>query len=257
MDGGAMFGPVPKMLWSKKCVADEANLIALANNVMLVQTGTNNILIDTGIGNKLTPKQQKIFQILSPWMLVEDLLSHGLSRDDIDTVIVTHGDFDHAGGMLMSDADGQIVSTFPQARYVIQRDEWHDMRHPNKRSASSYWPLNFTGLNDEQLVQVEGQLEIVPGVRVFWSGGHTRGHQIVELQSEGEYAVHLGDLFPMTHHTNPLWVMSYDNHPLDVIEAKERFFQQYIDTNAWFLLYHDPNYFACRLSHEYELMELL
>ncbi len=255
MDGGAMFGPVPKVLWAKRCLSDDDNTICLNNNVMLVQTGANNIIIDTGVGNKLTPKQEKIFKVSAPWLLLEDLESYGLTNEDIDTVILTHCDFDHAGGAVMLNSSGDEVPAFPNAQYIVQKEEWHDVTNTNKRSASSYWPINFTALPEHQITLVDGEQTIFPGVRVVQTGGHTKGHQIVELRSQGETAVHLGDLLPTTHHTNPLWIMAFDNFPLEVIDAKERLLAEYVGRNAWFLLYHDLDCLACRLSDTFEVVE--
>lgn len=257
LDGGAMFGPVPKVLWSQKWQADDNNMIFLKNSTMLVRTGNNNVLIDTGLGNKLTPKQHKIFNLTEPWLLFEDLESHGLTNEDIDTVILTHCDFDHAGGAVMLDPSGNETVTFPKAQYVIQKDEWYDVQNTNNRSASTYWPINFSALQQDQLELIDGDKEICPGVKVLQTGGHTKGHQIVELQSKDASAVHLGDLFPTTHHLNPLWVMAYDNFPLEVIEAKERLMPLYAKQKSWFLLYHDLDCLACKLSDDLKIIDTL
>ena len=257
MDGGAMFGPVPKVLWSQKIEADTDNTILLSNNIILVQTGTNNIIIDTGLGNKLTQKQQAIFKVTSPWLLDEDLESCGITRDDIDTVILTHCDFDHAGGAVMLDNDNHERVTFPKAKYIVQNEEWFDVNNTTQRSASTYWPINFAALPESQVELIEGAQEIAEGVNVIQTGGHTRGHQIVELKSQGTLAVHLGDLLPTTHHTNPLWVMAFDNFPLQAIAAKEQLIPFYSDRKAWFLLYHDIGCHACRISAEYQVTDVL
>jgi glyoxylase-like metal-dependent hydrolase (beta-lactamase superfamily II) len=257
IDGGAMFGSVPKVLWSKKLNARDDNTIGLDNNVMLVQTGKNNVIIDTGLGNKLTEKQQEIYEMSSPWLLHDDLEACGLTANDIDTVILTHCDFDHAGGALMLDTNKDEVPSFPNAQYIIQKDEWHDVHNTTKRSASTYWPINFAALPEDQVVLVEGGQEIVPGINVVQTGGHTKGHQIVEIKSEGALAVHLGDLLPTTHHAKPLWVMAFDNYPLEAIAAKERFIPHYSCQNAWFLMYHDTACHACRLSDQYQVTDLL
>jgi len=257
IDGGAMFGAVPKVLWSEKIDADNDNAILLDNNVMLVQTGKNNIIIDTGLGNKLTEKQQTIFKVSSPWLLPDDLETLGLATKDIDTVILTHCDFDHAGGAVMLDDNGHEVPTFPNAKYVVQKDEWQDVHNTTKRSANTYWPVNFAALSENQVTVIEGAYEITSGINVLQTGGHTRGHQIVEIKSQGSTAVHLGDLLPTTHHRNPLWVMAFDNYPLDAIEEKERLIRFYSDQNAWFLFYHDIDCNACRLSADYQVTDVL
>lgn len=249
LDGGTMFGAVPKVLWQKKCEADAANAIPLVNDALLVRTPHHTIIIDTGLGNKLTTKQLSIFQVTCPWSLVTDLADLGLSRDDIDLVLLTHCDFDHAGGIVMLNDDGQEELTFPRAVHYVQKKEWEDVEQPNRRALSTYWPINFNLLKKEgQLEIIDGNRDVCPGVRLRYTGGHTRGHQLVELSSQGETAVHLGDLFPTHIHTNPLWIMAYDNYPLEVIDRKEEYFSHYQKRDSWFTFYHDPQIKACKLT---------
>ncbi len=249
LDGGTMFGAVPKILWEKKCKADALNTIPMTNDVLLVKTPEHNIIIDTGLGNKLTEKQLSIFQVTSPWSIVTELRELGLSQKDIDLVLLTHCDFDHAGGVVMHDADGSEKLTFPAAVHYIQKTEWEDVEQPCRRAQSTYWPENFELLKkDGQLTIIDGDFEVTPGVKLRHTGGHTRGHQLVELTSHDETAVHLGDLFPTHVHNNPLWIMAYDNFPLDVINRKEEYFRHYRELNSWFTFYHDPQVKACKLD---------
>jgi glyoxylase-like metal-dependent hydrolase (beta-lactamase superfamily II) len=249
VDGGSMFGVVPRVLWEQKCAATPDNHVRLANSPMLVQTPQGNVLIDTGLGNKLTAKQKGIFRVRAEWALLAGLDRLGLSRESISQVILTHGDFDHAGGVTMLNDSGGLEQTFPAAMHYIQRREWEDVLAPNKRSASAYWPENFAGLVEgKNLHLVEGEEEIMPGVRLERTGGHTKGHQAVWLESGGQIALHLGDLLPMPAYGNPLWITAYDNFPLDSIEAKERFLGQALAKDAWLLFYHDPEILACKLD---------
>jgi glyoxylase-like metal-dependent hydrolase (beta-lactamase superfamily II) len=249
LDGGTMFGPVPKSLWQKRYAVDVNNLIPMCNDPILVRIAGKNILIDTGLGNKLGEKQRSIFQVTKEWDLPAQLALHGLSRSDIDTVILTHCDFDHAGGILMQSGDGGKEITFPNAVHIINRKEWEDVKNPDSRAKSTYLPENFDLLETSgQLELVDGDKTICPGVTVFHSGGHTRGHQIVEMQSQGKTAVHLGDLCPTHAHFNPLWVMAYDNFPLEVIARKEEYLTRYRKADSWFILYHDPFVRACKLG---------
>ncbi|GAB4334080.1 MAG: MBL fold metallo-hydrolase [Desulfobulbaceae bacterium] len=251
LDGGTMYGAVPKVLWEKKFPADEENYIRLLNAPLLVQTEEFNLVVDTGLGNKLTPKQEQIFRVREPWDVPADLERHGLRREDIDYVLLTHGDFDHAGGVVMLDDDAKPELTFPRAKHIIQAVEWHDINHPNSRAAHTYWPINFTGLKSgANLVTVKGDREIVPGVTVRLTGGHTRGHQIVEIRGSRGNAVHLGDVLPTHTHANPLWIMAYDNFPLDLIEQKENLLPRYREQDFWFTFYHDPFMKACRLDDD-------
>ncbi|RUM38885.1 MAG: MBL fold metallo-hydrolase [Desulfobulbus sp.] len=258
LDGGTMYGAVPKILWQKKYPADEENYIRLLNAPLLVGVGEYNILIDTGLGNKLSAKQKRIFRVYREWSLVEDLAARGFARDDIDIVILTHCDFDHAGGVVMHNDHGGSELTFPRAHHIVQRREWEDVCSPNIRSAHTYWPDNFSGLVDSGLLElVDGDAEIVPGVTVRLTGGHTRGHQLVVMEGTNGCAVHMGDLFPTHTHANPLWVMAYDNFPLDVVRIKERLLPKYRHNRCWFTFYHDIYIKACKLDEQGEVIASL
>lgn len=256
LDGGAMFGVVPKILWTKKYPSDEENFIPLALKPILVKTPDVLLIIETGIGNKLTEKQRKIFRLRSEWEVLADLKTLGIKREDIDFVILTHYDFDHAGGVVMQAHDRLPELTFPKARYIIQKAEWEDVLSPNRRSANTYWPVNFELLRDSKKLElVEGEAEVVKGVRVVHTGGHSRGHQIVVMESCGQIAVHLGDLFPTHTNFNPLWITAYDNFPLDSIQQKEKLEEKYIKEKAWFTFYHDPFMAACRFDKDGNILE--
>lgn len=255
MDAGAIFGVVPKVLWQKKYTADAENSFLLKSNVLLVKWDTGALLIESGLGNKLTEKQRKIFKVHSEWRITQDLLQLGLEPNDIKYVILTHCDFDHAGGIIQYDAAGEPKVTFPEAYHVVQEKEWYDANHPNIRSTNTYWSHNFAALHEENLFLVSGDHEIIPGVRVIHTSGHTRGHQAVVIESEGEVAIHLGDLMPTHLHNNPLWVMAYDNFPLDSIEMKKKLIDAYCEKEAWFTFYHDTAYLACKLDEDGEVID--
>ncbi len=249
LDGGTMFGPVPRIMWEKKYPPDEENYIKMLNAPLLVRTGEHTILIDTGLGNKLTDQHKQIFRVYRDWSLVDDLAKQGVARGDVDVVILTHCDFDHAGGVVMAGESGRPELTFPRARHIIQQREWEDVCRPNIRTIHTYWPENFTGLEKSGLLElVDGDAEIVPGIRVRLTGGHTRGHQLVEMEGARSCAVHLGDLFPTHAHANPLWVMAYDNFPLEVVEQKEQLLARYRKKNCCFTFYHDIFMKGCRLD---------
>jgi len=258
LDGGTMYGAVPKVLWQKKFPANNQNYIQLLNAPLLVQTEEFNLIIDTGLGNKLTPKQEEIYRVYEPWAVPENLAQLGLQRDDIHYVILTHGDFDHAGGIMMHDGNGKPELTFPAAKHVFQSQEWHDINHPNSRAAHTYWTENFAGLEArDKLITIKGDREIVPGVITRLTGGHTRGHQIVEIKGKKGCAIHLGDVLPTHTHTNPLWIMAYDNFPLELIEQKENLIPHYREQGCWFTFYHDPFMCACRLDTDGGIAESL
>ena len=240
LDGGTMFGAVPKLLWSRKYPPNDDNYIKMLAAPLLVRTPRAAILVDTGIGNKLTEKQKKIFRVTRPWNLDQELARLDLSTRDIDAVILTHCDFDHAGGIVHYNAKGAPELTFPGARHIVNAMEWRDVNHPNSRSVHTYFPENFTGLESSGLLDlIDHDHEVTPGVRVQHSGGHTRGHQIVEITGRSGCALHLGDLMPTHAHANPLWIMAYDNFPLEVISQKESLIARYRERGCWFTFYHD------------------
>jgi glyoxylase-like metal-dependent hydrolase (beta-lactamase superfamily II) len=256
LDGGTMFGVVPKILWQKKYPVDNENYIPHSAWPILVKTPGKLVLIDSGLGNKLTEKQKKIFRVKEEWSLIDDLKSLGIQREDIDIVILTHYDFDHAGGIVMQEEKGRFSLTFPHARHVIQKEEWEDVMNPNVRSINTYWPINIDLLKESvNLELVEGDREVSKGIKVFPSGGHTRGHQIVWIESGGGVALHMADLLPTHAHFNPLWIMAYDNFPLDAIAAKEEWEERGIRENAWFTFYHDPFVLACKFDENGDMRE--
>lgn len=257
LDGGSMFGVVPKVLWTKRYPVDGENYIPLVTNPVLIDTGEKRVLLDTGLGNKMTEKQKKIYRIEEYDLLGESLQALGLEFTDIDYVIYSHLDFDHASGGTRLEA-GEVVPTFPNARYVVQEREWDDMRSPGKRTSHTYWTENWQVLATKDLVDVvEGYKEILPGIEVFLSGGHTRGHQVIKVSSQGETMLHFGDLMPMHSHLNPLWVMAYDNYPMDSVQQKEQWLEEAILGNWWLSFYHDPFMGAIRVDEKREIVEQL
>lgn len=255
LDGGTMFGAVPKVLWQKRYPVDAGNCILMRNDPLLVRTQDALIVIDTGLGNMLSEKQQRIYQVSSPWDIPAQLGQLGFSREDVDYVILTHGDFDHAGGIEMINAAGSRELTFPRATHVVQKIEWDDLSHPGDRAKATYLEENFDLLRRRgRLHLVDGDAEIRPGLVVRHTGGHTRGHQLVEMTSRGETALHLGDLCPTHAHVHPLWVMAYDNFPLEAIARKKQYLTEYLAKGSWFTLYHDPFHRAVKIDAAYQII---
>lgn len=256
LDGGPMFGVVPKALWSKKFPVGEDNTVSLITYPMLVKTPDAFVLIESGLGNKLTDKQKEIFKMSEEWNVIEDLNSLELTREDIDYVILSHYDFDHAGGVVMQSSDRGLELTFPGARHIIHKTEWEDVINPNIRSINTYWPVNNELLKSSpNLELIDGDREVTKGVKVIHAGGHTRGMQIVVLESKGQTAVYLADLLPTTANFNPLWITAYDNFPLEAIAKKKSLEDEYIAKGAWFIFYHDPQTYACRFDEQGNIVE--
>ena len=246
IDGGAMFGVVPKVLWTKKYDVNDKNQIPLPTHPILIQTEDQNILIDTGIGSgKLTEKERRNFGATYESHIEEDLKALDITFADIDYVLMTHMHFDHASGLV--DSDGEAI--FTNAVHVIQQDEWHEFQSPNIRSKSTYWKKN-SGDFQNKLLLFDKTIEIVPGVTMTHTGGHSFGHSIITIERDGEKAVHMGDIFPTVAHRNPLWVTAYDDYPMQSIREKERLIPNFIFQDYWFIYYHDVNYFAVKFNKD-------
>ncbi len=241
LDGGAMFGVVPKVLWEKCCAADELNRISLSLTCLLIRAHGKNILVDTGLGSKEDSKFHHLFAVDRTPTLLRSLEQHGLTRNDIHMVINTHLHFDHAGGNTLRQGDGAVRSTFPKAQYVIQHGEFEDAARANERTRASYRRDNFTPIaHVNQWEFLNGDTEVLPGITVVVTAGHTRCHQSVKIESEGKVAFFLGDLIPTVSHLPLPYIMGYDLYPLQTLETKrwvlDRAFEE-----KWLLLFeHDP-----------------
>ena len=218
LDGGAMFGVVPKPLWEKRIPADEKNRITLAMRPLLVRTAKTTMIIDAGIGEKMDAKSIAIYGIDRTQNLDTSLAGAGLSADDIDLVLASHLHFDHAGGFTVRDADGKLRPRFSRARYIARTAEWNDATHPHERNRASYLQENFAPLMAAGVLDLRPEDgPIIPGVRVVRTGGHTMHHQIVMIESGGRTAVFTADLIPTTAHVDEPWIMGYDLYPMDTL----------------------------------------
>jgi glyoxylase-like metal-dependent hydrolase (beta-lactamase superfamily II) len=240
LDGGAMFGVVPKPLWEKRAPTDERNRIQLATRPLLVR-GDRLMLIDAGIGNKMDARSVDIYAIDRTQNLSHSLVDLRLSFDDIEIALASHLHFDHAGGFTTRDSSGEIRPTFPNARYVVRTEEWEDATHPHERNRASYLqddlvPLKAAGVLD----LVDGDVEIMPGVRVRWTGGHVRSHQVVMIESGGRTAVFTADMMPTTAHIDEPWIMGYDLYPMETLAFKRTFVREAIDHEYLVFFEHDP-----------------
>jgi glyoxylase-like metal-dependent hydrolase (beta-lactamase superfamily II) len=244
LDGGAMFGVVPKTLWEKKFPADKKNRIRLALNSILIKTAKDLILVETGIGSDLDPKFYDYYSVERKPGLVPSLEKLGYQAEDVDFVINTHLHFDHCGGNTYKGEKGEDLPTFSKARYVIQKGEWDYALQPTERDKPSYLEHNFLPLEKHGLLQlVDGNKEISEGVEVIVVPGHTSRHQCVKATSEGEVLFFLGDLVPTSAHVGLSYIMSYDLFPQETLESKKKFFNQAIEGD-WILAFnHDPEHF--------------
>jgi glyoxylase-like metal-dependent hydrolase (beta-lactamase superfamily II) len=242
LDGGAMFGVVPKPLWSRRAPADDRNRIALAMRPLLVRHRTApTLLIDAGVGAKMDSKNVEIYAIDRTPDLESGLHEAGLTRADIPIVLASHLHFDHAGGFTAGDATGAVRPAFSNARYLVNRGEWEDATHPHERNRASYFPENFVPLHEAGVVEfTDDDQTIAEGVRVVRTGGHTRCHQIVYLESQGRTAVFTADLIPTTAHVDEPWIMGYDLYPMETLEFKRAFLREAIDGEYVIFFEHDP-----------------
>ncbi len=247
LDGGAMFGVVPKTLWERRIPADAKNRIALGMRCLLVEHPDGLVLIDTGIGNKEDSKFLDIYGIEATvpghrTMLDAALAEAGFKASDVTVVINTHLHFDHAGGNTVFDEAGQVVPAFPNARYLVHAGEMHYATHTNERTAASYFPRNWDALKATgQLELVESGTELVAGIRMRHTPGHTPTHQSLLIESAGQTAVFLGDLCPTAAHVPLPWIMGYDVEPLVTLESKRAMWKD-ASEGGWTLVFeHDSS----------------
>jgi glyoxylase-like metal-dependent hydrolase (beta-lactamase superfamily II) len=238
LDGGAMFGVVPKVLWEKKFPPDEKNRLHMECNTLVVRTGDRTVLIETGIGNKLSEKLQGIYS--NKARLLANLEASNIAPDDIDIVINTHLHFDHAGWNTIY-KDGRPVPTFPRAKYYAQRGEWEHAQEQHERDRISYISDNYNPLIDSgQMELISGDREICPGISVRVLGGHTRHHQSVILRSAGKTACYIGDLVPTVSHLHPTWVMGYDLDPILCIDNRHKLYAEAVPEQWLCIFTHEP-----------------
>ena len=246
LDGGAMFGVVPKTLWEKRSPANERNQILLGTNIVVVRTAQHTVVIETGIGNKLPQKMRDIFD--NRELLRPSFQAAGIRLEDVDVVINTHLHFDHCGGNTFRTPDGGIAPTFPNARYFVHRGEVEHGHLQLERDAVSYLsenydPLIATGqMTMLEVTMLDGGAEIVPGVSVEVFPGHTAQMLAVMLDSGGRRGCYISDLIPTSAHLDATWVMGYDLDPLTCIAQRKRFLSRAV-AEQWLVLFtHDHHH---------------
>lgn len=249
LDGGAMFGVVPKALWNRRIPADDRNRIPLAARCLLIEMPDELVLIETGLGNKSDAKAIEIYGIDS---LPQDpatgvdrvqagVRAAGFSPEDVTTVINTHLHFDHAGGNTYHDPEGRLQVSFPRARHVVQRGEWEYAHNTNERTRASYLKHDFDPVHDAgRMAFLDGEVEVIPGISVLLTPGHTPHHQSVVIRSGGEVVCYLGDVVPTMAHLPLPWIMGYDVEPLVTLESKRRILGLALDEGWLLVSTHDP-----------------
>jgi glyoxylase-like metal-dependent hydrolase (beta-lactamase superfamily II) len=254
LDGGAFFGVVPKVMWSKKVTADGHNYVASGLNSLLIRTGKQIVLVETGMGNKLSDRMIKFYG--QPALLLDHLAADGIAPEDVDIVINTHLHFDHCGWNTVRDKTGKIVPTFPRAKYYAPEGEWKYARRPSERDAISFISNNYDPLvASGQMTLLEGGERIVPGISVKTFPGHTAHMQAVIVQSPSENphfsqnpgevghrktACYISDLIPTTAHIDITWGMGFDLYPLQTIESKKQYYAQSVPEKWLTVFTHDP-----------------
>jgi glyoxylase-like metal-dependent hydrolase (beta-lactamase superfamily II) len=252
LDGGAMFGVVPRTLWSKVCPPDEQNRIRMNMNCVFIETGDERILIETGIGEKWSAKHTEMYGITRKRALAESLSSiAGVGPDDITIVVNTHLHFDHAGGNTRANTGGQAVPAFHNARYFVSKGEFEHAEAPSERDRASYLPHDWRPLLDSgQLELKEADYEVVPGLRMETHAGHNRSMQCWRLDCDGQTVFGFADLVPMRAHVSPAWIMGYDLYPTETLEVKKTLLPQAAREGWACVFYHDPDVPLCKLIEE-------
>jgi len=254
LDGGAFFGVIPKVMWSRKLPADDKNCVTSGLNSLLIRTGKQTVLVETGMGNKLSPRMAKFYG--QPAQLINNLAAGGVAPEDIDIVINSHLHFDHCGWNTVRDKNGKFVATFPRAKYYAPEGEWQYARHPSERDGISFISENYDPLVESgQMTLLKGGEEIVPGISVKTFPGHTVHMQAVVISSPGENshisqktrdmghprtACYISDLIPTAAHIDIAWGMGFDLYPLQTIASKKQYYAQAVPEKWLTVFTHDP-----------------
>lgn len=252
LDGGAFFGVIPKVMWSRRVDSDESNYVTTGLNSLLIRTGKQTVLVETGMGNKLSERMRKFYG--QPAKLLDNLAAGGIAPEDVDVVINTHLHFDHCGWNTVRDKNGKIVPTFPRAKYYAPEGEWQYARHPSERDVISYLSDNYDPLvAGGQMTLLKGGEEIVPGISVKTFPGHTASMVGVIVQSgsenphfsqnQGEVghptACYISDLIPTTAHIDVSWGMAFDLYPLQTIKSRKQYYVRSIPEKWLTVFTHD------------------
>lgn len=250
LDGGSMFGVVPRVIWEKLAPPDARHRIPLGLNCLLVRTPTHTVLVDTGMGDKWDAKFVDVYDLAPPrGRLVDGLAALGVAPADVDVVVYTHLHLDHTGAGTRRTADGLVVPTFPRARHVVQEGEWFAATRPDPRSRPSYREDHFLPLREAGVLDLlDGEREVVPGIRVRLTPGHTAYHQSVIVGGGGRTLCYLGDIIPTTAHLSPTYAMGFDLFPLEVVRQRTVLLEE-ASEEGWIVVWeHDPLVAAGRVA---------
>jgi len=256
LDGGAMFGVVPKVLWEKKSPPDEKNRIHMRANSLLVRAAGKTIVVETGNGTQWDPKLRAIYAIQDGDPLIDSLAKTGIQREDINLVVNTHLHFDHAGGNTRL-ANDRVVPNFPNAQYIVQRGELEHANRPTERDRASYFPDHLQAISKEGLWSLtEGNQEILPGISVERIPGHNADIQAIKISGGGKTLAFVADLLPTRHHIQLPWIMAYDLYPLQTLETKRQWLPRIIE-GGWIVVFgHDPDVAAATLHERGSKIEI-
>jgi glyoxylase-like metal-dependent hydrolase (beta-lactamase superfamily II) len=250
LDGGAMFGVVPKTIWSKLIPADEFNRIPMALRTMVARSGEKLVLVDAGAGGSYPEKLRTIYQFEGAGGAGAALSAMGVEPEQVTDIIVTHLHFDHGGG-LADLADGSWRLNFPNAVHHIHRDQWRHALSPTPRDRASYFKERIKLIEDEGALELhDSDWELAPGFEIVVVGGHTPGQQLPKISGDGETVFYCGDLIPTSAHIPVPYIMAYDLDPVLAMEEKEKYLREAVEGN-WILFFeHDPTTAACRAVYD-------
>lgn len=242
LDGGAMFGVVPKPLWSRTNPADESNRIQMCMNSILLDNGKNKILVDTGIGHKLSNKMNEIYAVdFSEFTLLDSLNKINIKPEDITEVFLTHLHFDHTGGSTYYNEDKQLAVTFPNAVHYVQKKHYEWAENPSERDKASFISNNFQPLFEKKVLnQIEGEYKFDDFISLIPINGHTRNMQMVKISDEKNTLLYAADLIPMSAHVPLPYIMGYDLYPLVTLEEKRLFLGDAVKNDTVVVFEHDP-----------------